>query len=171
MEFMFGLREVAWFDDIPEQLIYASLLSVLMTLKYGTSKFTSRGFGGLAMTYAVGLQDIKGAVRISGLAKFGERFCIEKSDPKTWIMTWFMLHHWRNPMTEVLKPLSRAYEVGMANGETTWAFLSISCYCGACFLHCGLNLTRLEKAALSHLQEMEEYNQNTVANTHRVLNK
>ena len=94
------------------------------TKKYGLSEYSPVSFASTGDILAGALDDLQnGASYGKAAIALMEKVKSARTKSRTMMLTYSMVLHFTIPLNETLKPLLRAYEIGMQTGDTVRCIL------------------------------------------------
>jgi histidine kinase len=141
---------------------------VRMSLERGAIPDTANGFTFYGLLLSQG-DDYASAEKFANIAlALSHRFGDPSVLSQAYLYVHYQIMHWRVPLRQLLQPLRRAYEFGLAAGSPLNAGCSATTLC-ICRFWAGDELGQLEADMEEYRQVIIQFRQSLVQNWHEVL--
>lgn len=146
----------------PDLLPLVVFNAVKLSVKYGNSIYSPYSYAGFGIINCGALGNIHKGYEYGKLAlDLVEKFNIKETKSRVWFVVWFVINHWKRPLSDSLDPLLDAYNTGLETGELEFAALTASTYTNNLFF-AGKELTEVEKEMSKYIDTIRKFNQDTI---------
>lgn len=166
MRLLAGLTIPAY-NIAPDLLALIILRMITLSLRYGQTTESAFAYGLYGLMLAGAIGDIDGGYGASTLAlQLLERMNVQSSKARTFNVIYCCTRHWKDHVSESLKPLQEGYHSGLETGDFAFAALNIHTYCYHS-LYMGKNLVELEHEMQTYGQSIAQIHQETALHFHQ----
>jgi len=115
---------------VPKLVPFIVLKMIKLTMKHGSSVFSSAAFALYGSLICLDSHRIESAYRFGKLGvKFLEQFKAPEFLPRVYATYYGFIHAWKRPLRECLEPLLHGYRIGLQTGDMEGAFICANLYC------------------------------------------
>lgn len=159
------------YNIAPDLLALIILRMITLTLQYGQTTESAFAYGLYGLMLAGAIGDIDGGYFASTVAlQLLERMQGQSSKARTFNVVYCCTRHWKDHVSESLKPLQEGYHSGLETGDFAFAALDIHTYCYHS-LYIGQNLVELEREMQIYGQSMMQLHQETILYYHQLYHQ
>jgi len=158
----------AAFFSVPELLPLITFQQIRLTVKHGSTSDSATAFAIYGLIECGVTFNTTSGIRCGDLAmRLVERLNARELETKALVIVNSQIRHWKEHAKMTLKPLLKAYEVGIETGDLEYAAYAIHVHC--CNSYCvGQNLSELLKNIESRGDEIRRLGQKTAYNFHQI---
>jgi predicted ATPase len=170
MQILSGIGTSAYMT-VPELFPLIVFNTVRLSVNYGNSIYSPYSYAAFGMVHCGVLGDIKTGYEYGRLAlDLVEKFNIRATQSRVWMVVWFFVNHWKNPLRDSIKPLLEAYKIGLETGDLEFAAFSANVY-SICSFNSGMELVDVEKELSKYDKTIRKLSQDTSLNYQRILHQ
>lgn len=156
---------------LPDFFPLIVLNTVRISVNYGNSIYSPYAYAAFGMIHCGVLGDINTGYEYGKLAlNLVEKFNIQATRSRVWMVVWFFVNHWKNPVRNSINPTLEAYKVGLETGDLEFAAYSANVY-SICSFNSGEELVNVENELAKYDKTIQKLNQGTSLNFQRILHQ
>ena len=139
--------------------LFCSSDSIQWTFDHGINKYSPPAFALMALLITNFLDDFGAGWNYAKNALIMlKRLKCQEIESRTIFLAYVYCAHWSKPMQDCLKPLMKAYRVGLSSGDVLTAMHSCLFYCEI-EIWCGKSLELVDENCVKFGRQMQEYGQ------------
>ncbi|NJR64392.1 MAG: serine/threonine protein kinase, partial [Leptolyngbyaceae cyanobacterium CRU_2_3] len=152
------------YNATPELMPLLAFKAVNLSLQYGNTAESAYGYASYGVILCGVLEDIEQGYQFGKLAlAVLERFNAKAIQAKTIFVVTNFINHWKQPVTDGLKLLLNAYQVGLETGDVEFAAYSAYIYCYHSYF-LGRDLSELEPEMVAYRHVIAQLSQEVTLN-------
>jgi predicted ATPase/signal transduction histidine kinase len=157
------------FDSFPQFLPLVVLTKVDLSIRLGNATFSPFAYALYGVILCGVIGDIDTGYQFGQLAiRLLDRLHIREARSSTLFIVHGVINHWKQPIKEILSPLSEAYLAGLEYGDLEHAAWSISLLSFNAYL-AGTSLNELEKEMVLRHRLVQQTHQERPAYAHAIF--